>query len=352
MNVSADGLRRLIARIFFRGGCSDAEAARVADYLVEANLVGHDSHGVIRTVAYIDWLLAGKVLADRDATVVLESDSLAVLDGNFGFGQTIGEQAVDRGIEKCRRQGVAVIALRNSGHLGRIGDWPLRAARAGLTSLHFVNTSGAGMLVAPFGGIDRRLSACPIAAGVPTPGGEPLLVDVSMCTIAEGKIRVALNKGVPVPDGCIIDSQGRPTNEPRVFYADPPGAILPMGQHKGYALAMITEVLAGAFTGGSCTSPEHAQRLANSMFSVYFSPSHFGEAEGIGAEIARFIEFVKSSRRADEEIDILVPGEVETRSRAVRLRDGVSLDPSTWRQLLDTAARVGIEQREAEGLVT
>lgn len=351
MNVSAHGLRRLTARIFSGGGCDPTEAERVAHYLIEANLVGHDSHGVIRTTAYIDWLLAGKVLANQQLTTILETDALAVVDGNFGFGQTIGELAVDLGIAKCARHGVAVIALRNSGHLGRIGDWPLRAAQAGLVSLHFVNTSGAGMLVAPYGGIDRRLSACPIAAGVPVAGSEPLLVDVSMCTIAEGKIRVALNKGVPVPDHCIIDSQGQPTNDPRVFYADPPGAILPMGQHKGYALAMITEVLAGAFTGGSCTSPAHAQRLANSMFSVYFDPRHFGDADSIGAEVRRFVEFVKSARRADANQEILVPGEIESRCRASRLGTGIPLDPSTWRQLLDVAARVNVAPAEAEELI-
>src|SRR4029077_19129491 len=126
------------------------------------------------------------------------------------------------GIEKSARHGVAVIALRNSGHLGRIGDWPLIAAQAGKLSLHFVNTTGAGILVAPHGGINRRLSANPIAAGIPVQGRPPMILDMSACTLAEGKIRVALNKGVAVPDNCIIDAQGRPTTDPRVFYADPP----------------------------------------------------------------------------------------------------------------------------------
>src|SRR5205085_6469122 len=139
------------------------------------------------------------------------NDAIAVVDGQFGFGQTIGEQAMELGIAKSARHGVAVVALRNSGHLGRIGDWPLQAARAGKLSLHFVNTTGAGILVAPFGGISRRLSANPIAAGVPVAGGPPLVLDMSACTIAEGKIRVARNRGGPVPEGCLLDSRGRPT---------------------------------------------------------------------------------------------------------------------------------------------
>jgi hydroxycarboxylate dehydrogenase B len=123
-------------------------------------------------------------------------------------------------------------------------------AAAGKLSLHFVNTTGAGILVAPFGGINRRLSANPIAAGIPIPNGPPLILDMSACTLAEGKIRVALNKGVPVPENCIIDAQGMPTTDPRVFYADPPGAILSIAAHKGYGLAVLCEVMAGGLTGG------------------------------------------------------------------------------------------------------
>src|SRR5207253_1181254 len=145
----------------------------------------------------------------------------------------IGEQAMNLGIAKAVRHGVAVVALWNSGHLGRIGDWALMAAEVGKLSLHFVNTSGAGILVAPYGGINRRLSANPIAAGVPVRGGSPIILDMSACTIAEGKIRVALNKGVPVPDQCLIDAEGRPTYDPKVFYGPPPGAILSIAGHKG-----------------------------------------------------------------------------------------------------------------------
>src|SRR4051812_12140555 len=224
MKIHSDPLRTLITDIFHAAGCDGAEAGRVATRLVEANLVGHDSHGVIRVSSYVQWLKAGKVLAGRSIEVVFENEAIAVVDGQFGFGQTIGEQAMRLGIDKCSRHGVAVVALRNSGHLGRIGDWPLMAAEAGKISLHFVNTTGAGILVAPFGGINRRLSANPIAAGVPMAGGRPLLLDISACTVAEGKIRVALNKGVHVPENCLLDAKGQPTTDPKVFYADPPGA--------------------------------------------------------------------------------------------------------------------------------
>ncbi len=276
MRFQADRLRELTAAIFQAAGCQPAEAGRIAFHLVDANLVGHDSHGVIRIPSYIQWLRTGKVLPGRTLQVVFENEALAVVDGQFGFGQTVGAQAMELGIEKSARHGVAVIALRNSGHLGRIGDWPLMAVRRGKLSVHFVNTSGAGILVAPYGGINRRLSANPIAAGIPVAGGPPLLLDISACTLAEGKIRVALNKGVPVPANCIIDAGGRPTTDPRVFYADPPGAILPIAGHKGYGLGVLCEVLAGALTGGGCSNPANADRVVNGMLSIIIDPGRCG----------------------------------------------------------------------------
>jgi uncharacterized oxidoreductase len=351
MNLRPDRLRELTTAIFHAAGCEPPEAERVAAHLVEANLVGHDSHGVIRVASYVKWLRAGKVLAGRTLQVAFENEVLAVVDGQFGFGQTVGEQAVQLGIDKSGRHGVAVVALRNAGHLGRIGDWPLMAARADRLSLHFVNTSGAGILVAPFGGISRRLSANPIAAGIPVAGGPPMILDISACTIAEGKIRVALNKGVPVPEGCLIDARGRPTTDPRVFYADPPGSILSIAGHKGYGLAVLCEVLAGALTGGGCSNPANADRLANGMLSIYLDPARFQNDATFAAEVQRLIAWVKSSEKAAPDGDILMPGEVEERTKARRLRDGIDLDATTWAQLLDTAQAVGVGPEQVRGIL-
>jgi uncharacterized oxidoreductase len=346
MTVSAPVLRRLVAAMFAAAGCSAEEADRVAAHLVEANLVGHDSHGVIRVPSYVQWLGEGKVIANQTIEVVSESESIAVVDGRFGLGQSIGEQAVRLGMEKAKSTGLSAVALRNSGHLGRIGDWPLMAAEAGLLSLHFVNTSGAGNLVAPYGGINRRLSANPVAAGVPVPGREPLLMDISACTIAEGKIRVALNKGVTVPNNCIIDSEGRPTNEPKVFYADPPGAILPIAGHKGYALSMIAEMFAGALTGSSCTNPANAGRVVNGMFSLYLDRKAFQSDAEWDAETNRFIDFVKSSAPTTPGGEILVPGEPESRTRAKRFANGIELDDTTWGQISATCTKLGVNPDE------
>jgi uncharacterized oxidoreductase len=346
MKYRHDRLRDFTAAIFHAAGCRTSEAQCIAAHLVEANLVGHDSHGVIRVPSYVRWLKDGKVLAGQTLRVVFENDAIAVVDGQFGFGQTVGEQAMRLGIEKAAKHGVAVIALRNSGHLGRIGDWAEQVAAAGQLSLHFVNTTGAGILVAPFGGIHRRLSANPIAAGIPVPNGPPLILDISTCTLAEGKIRVALNKGVPVPEDCILDARGMPTTDPRVFYADPPGAILPIAGHKGYGLAVLCEVLAGALTGGGCSNPANADRVANGMLSIVLDGTRFQGEDAFRIEIQRFVAWVKSSAKAAPDGEILMPGEIEERTKAQRLRDGIDIDATTWSQIVDTAHSLGLDENQ------
>lgn len=346
--LKSNELTDLAERIFAAAGCQSEEARRVATRLIGANLVGHDSHGAIRIPSYVQWLRDGKVFANKSINIVTETDTLAVVDGQFGLGQTIGEQAMQVGIDKAKQSGVAVIALRNAGHLGRVGDWPEMVAQAGMLSLHFVNTSGAGMLVAPFGGIDRRLSANPFAAGVPVANAQPIILDMSACTIAEGKVRVCLNQGVSAPAGCLIDSDGNPTVDPQKFYADPPGAILPIAGHKGYGLSVIIEMLAGALTGGSCTNPANSFRVVNNMLSIIVDREHFGPAEEFYPEVSRFIEFVKSSRTVVPGGEILVPGEIEQRVKAKRLADGIELDDVTWKQICQTCRSLGVTHNFAE----
>ena len=202
--IAAGELREFVARAFVAAESSSEEARVVGDHLVDANLAGHDSHGVIRVAKYLDWHARGMVLANRRATVVRESVANAVVDGGFGYGQVIGREAMGIAIDKARRAGLCALAIRNAGHLGRIGAWAEQVAAAGLASVHFVNTSGFGILVAPHGGSDRRLSANPIAAGAP--GDVPIILDISTSAIAEGKIQVALNRGDALPPGCTIDS--------------------------------------------------------------------------------------------------------------------------------------------------
>lgn len=340
MKITAESLTTLTRNVFLAAGCEQAEADCVADHLVKANLSGHDSHGVIRIARYLPWLRKGLVLANQKVKVVIENDAMAMLDGCSGMGQAIGTQAVRMGIEKSDRSGVSVVALGKVGHLGRIGHWAEMAADAGRVSVHFVNTTGLGGVVAPFGGMDRRLSVNPIAAGVPVAGADPVILDISTTKVAEGKIILARTRGEALPADCIIDGEGRPSTDPNVFYDDP-GAMLPFGGHKGYGLGIIADLLAGALTVGGCTNPANNVQLHNGMLSIYIDPRLFGDESFRNGEIHRFIDYVKSSRTIREDGQVLMPGELEALKRKKLLRDGIELDGSTCE--LITAACESLE---------
>jgi uncharacterized oxidoreductase len=349
MSISRANPERLyqgVRAIFAAAGCAAQEAHEVADHLVEANIVGHDSHGVIRVAKYIDWQKQGMVLANRKPKTLRDEGVLLMIDGQFGYGQSVARAALASAIERARSKGLAVLALRNVGHLGRIGAWAEMAAAAGLVSLHFVNTSGFGILVAPHGGSDRRLSANPIAAGVPMKDAAPMILDMSTCVIAEGKIQVARNKKEPIPAGAILDGKGQPTRDAEVFYANPPGAILPIAGHKGSGLSLMCEVLAGALTGGGSSHPDNptAKRLVNNMLSVLIAADSLCGESAFVADVQRLKSWVKSSPPITPGGEVLVPGEVEQRVRADREKNGIPLDDATRGQIMSAAQAVGLDR--------
>lgn len=342
--VPQERLRPIVGDIFAAAGCGAEEARQIADHLVDANLAGHDSHGVIRVAKYVDWQRQGMVLPNGRIEVLRDEGMLMLLDGGFGYGQSLGRTAMTMAIERARSTGVAVMALRNVGHLGRIGAWAEMATAAGLLSVHFVNTSGFGLLVAPHGGSDRRLSANPIAAGVPVAGGPPMILDMSTCVIAEGKIQVARNKGVPLPDGAVLDGHGRPTDSADTFYADPPGAILPIAGHKGSGLSILCEVLAGALTGGGSSHPGNASanRLVNNMLTILIDAEGLAGREPFAADVDRLREWVKGSPPLTAGGEVLLPGEPERRTRREREAAGIPLDDATRAQIAAAATAVGL----------
>ncbi len=347
-------LQGFVAAIFAAAGTSQDEGDRIAHHLIGANLTGHDSHGVIRVPRYVLWLQNGSVVAGRGLEVVKDSATHAVVDGGFGFGQTIGPLAVDLGISKAKAAGLAVIALRNSGHIGRIGDWAERAAAEGLVSIHFVNVA-QGELVAPFGGVDRRFSTNPVCIGAPQPGRDPLILDFATSVVAEGKVLVASNGGKPVPHGALIEPDGTLSSNPETLYGPLAGtsvrdagagrgALRAFGEHKGSGIAFMCEILAGCLTGGPTSGPipgGKRGRVGNGMLSIYLDPSHFGAANF--AETAReYALYLKASRPASPGGEVLVPGEPEARTRAKRLHEGIPLQVDTWAALTQTAASLGV----------
>ncbi|CAH2599148.1 Hydroxycarboxylate dehydrogenase B [Rhodovastum atsumiense] len=352
--IPAGTLRDLVSAIFRGVGCDKAEAARIAFYLVSANLTGHDSHGVIRVPRYVDDVRAGRTLVGQSIDIVSESPTHAVVDGQYGFGQTIAPQAVDLGIRKAREAGLSVIALRRSAHAGRIGDWGERAAEAGLISLHFVNVEN-GELVAPYGGTARRFATNPVCIGIPPMPGRPmLLLDFATSVVAEGKVLVASNGGKPVPEGALIGADGRLSTDPATLYGslepngprkpeNGTGAIRAFGEHKGSGLAFMCEILAGVLCGGGPSGPRHGpeRRIGNGMLSIYLDPQHFGARDFVAETIA-YAEYVKSSSPADGFAEVLLPGEPEARTRAEREARGVPLQIDTWTNLCWIATALGV----------
>jgi hydroxycarboxylate dehydrogenase B len=357
--VQADRLEDLIGEIFSAAGCSDAESTRVARRLVSANLTGHDSHGVVRTQRYVQSLAAGAQVADATVEVMVDGDAFAVVDGCFGMGQTVGEQAVQLGIDKARAHGVAVVALRHAGHLGRIGDWAEMAALAGIVSIHFVNVAG-GLLVAPFGGAERRMGTNPVAIGVPRPGEAPVVLDFATSVVAEGKALVALDGGPAVPKGSLITDDGDLSDDPAVLYGevrpgsvpDPrrgPGALRAMGEHKGSGLSMMCELLAGVLTG-SGTAEE--RRFCNGMLSVYLTPEAFGSGDDFAAGVRQYVDWFRSARPARGSTEVLAPGEPEQRRRAERLENGITLPDGTWASIQAAAVEVGLDGTKVSQVAT
>ena len=336
-------LRQLVSAVFAANGSEQVEADLIGNHLVEANLAGHDSHGVIRTPIYIQWLKDGDVLANRRLQITHEMDSLALVDGQQGYGQSIGRQVVELGLEKCRRHGAAVVAVKNSGHLGRIGHWAELAADAGCVSLHFVNTSGKGMFVVPAGGVEPRLSVNPVTIGVPVEGRSHVVLDIAAAAAAEGKLKVARNAGNLVPDNWILDAEGQPTNDPNAFYGPPMGAILPIAGHKGYGLSFMVELLAGALTGNGC-SQKGKTRLEQGMLSIFVDPSQLPMQDFFGPDAARYIDFVKSCRPATAGTPVLVPGEIEDKRRQDRTENGIELDDKTWQQIVASARECSVPE--------
>lgn len=346
MKLNPQALETLVSQIFVSRGCRIEEATCIAEHLVDSNLTGYDSHGVIRVPQYIQWLDEKKLIANRDLKLIIDSDALTVADGQLGFGLSLARQAVDIGIQKCRQLGVSLVGLRNCGHLGRIGHWSKVAADQGIIALHFVNSSGFGMFVVPSGGLDPRLSVNVISAGIPVEGQNPVVLDISAAAAAEGKLMVARNAGVSVPDDWIIDANGDPTNDPNLFYGPPRGAILPLGGHKGYGLGLVIDLLAGALTGGGCSS-EGKTQLEQSMLGIYIDPEKLDTNNNIPKEVRRYIDFVRTSRPTDPKNKIRIPGENADSLRKTNAA-GIEIDNSTWQQIAQTALTCGLNESDIE----
>ncbi len=348
--INHKNLRAIVDAICTHGGSEGDEPRLVAENLVTANLMGHDSHGVGMLPRYIACAQSGALQANAHANIARDSGALVVIDGQTGYGQVIGREAMDIGIARAKEHGVAIVATRNSFHLDRIGAWAERCAHAGFISMHHTNVIGARMMVAPYGGSEGRYTTNPYTVGMPATAESPMTVlDMATSVVAMGKVRVAKNKGEPMADGILLDADGAPSNDPNVMYSQPSGAVMPFGGHKGGGLALINELLAGALTGGHAIRPETAPNndtILNNMLSIIIDPTKLVENDFMREEIDATLKWVKSSKPIDPEAPVLVPGEPEQIMKVKREADGVPIDDNTWEEILAAGDSVGFGRNQ------
>ena len=347
--IELDALRSAMRLVVQGFGSLPDEVAAVADNLIDANLTGHDSHGIGMLPRYAEAYLEGTLKPNAHVRVLFDAGAMLRLDGEAGFGQVIGHEAIALGVERARKHGSAIAALGNSHHLGRIGAWAEQAADAGFVSLHFVNVV-ARPIVAPFGGAKAGFGTNPFTAGVPLRGRDPLILDFATSMIAQGKTRVAFNKGESLPDGCVIDDRGRPSTDPRWSVIEPWGAILTFGAHKGYGMAVLSELLGGALAAGRVGSRDDGmrRRVLNGMLSVLIDPAALGGVEAFESEAISFVDSLHAAPPREGFERVLIAGDPERANRARRAAEGVPVDTATWQQILHAAESLGVEPRLVE----
>jgi len=325
-------LRTLLQQYLLRVNTPADIAQKVADNLVEASLKGHDSHGVTLLPRYIRAILAGDLQPDARLRTVRDAGAVLSFDGGHGFGQLLGEQAMQAGIDRVQQYGVALVGLSNSHHLGRIGAWAEQVAAAGLVSIHFANVA-APSAVLPFDGLRARLGTNPFCVGIPLADRPPVVLDFATSAIAGNKARVAWNEGRPIPPGCAVDANGEPTTDPGVLMNEPRGALLPFGGHKGAGLSLICSLLGAALTGGETESHDIAPRagIINNMLSILFDPKKLGAGESYQQELLAQVEWVRHDQQGR---DVQIPGEPEQRARARRSEEGIAIDEVSWQEFV------------------
>ncbi len=334
-NFTAKELTTICLNVFQKLNIPAAEAEIVTRSMVDANRVGHDSHGVIHLPKYVRELAEGLIHPNASTETRHESASIAVLDGKWGFGPVIATRAVELAIQKAKQTDISSVAVSRCNEVGRLGGYACLATDAGMIALLMANDHGGGACVAPHGGIEGRLSTNPLACAVPIEGQEPIVLDMSTSVVASGKIRVQQHRNEPLPHGWLINTDGETTTDADDFYGVPPAALLPFGgiaAHKGFGLSVIVDILAGALTGAGCSRSDDA-RVGNGLFVLVLNVASFREFPGFSAEIERFIAYLKSAKRAAGVDAIRMPGERGWHEQRKREQEGIPIDAQTWQQI-------------------
>lgn len=340
--IPADRLKAISETLFQGAGVSAHEAEIVARHLIDANLAGHDSHGVLRTLTYCDRVEKGHIVAGAKIDIEKETPTTIVANGNWGFGFVVTETITRKLIEKARTQNVAVGTIHYQGHIGRLSDYPLMAIGEGMIGMITADSGRSPKRVTPFGGIEPKLGTNPICMAFPSNLEAPFYFDMATCAGAAGKLEIAEARGEHVPEGWLIDKNGNPTTDPATVKDG--GSILPMGGregYKGYALAAMVEILSGLLTGLGFGVEPTGKHNDGCFISIY-NVEAFRPLETFKAEVTEFAEYLKATRPAPGVEEVLYPGEIEHKRRVVNLRDGIYVEDQTWNRLKALADKYGV----------
>jgi uncharacterized oxidoreductase len=333
-------LRQLSYQIFRNAGATEEDARIVADHLVDSNLAGHDSHGVIRMPGYARGVKGGGIKPSTEYEIMKETPTTAVIDGKGGWGIVLTLKATEMAVEKAKNYTFGAIGIHRCSHIGRLGDFPPRIAKHGMAG--FVLLNGGGRFTAPFGGTGRRLPPNPLAFSAPIDDRKCIMLDMTTSVVAGGKIDIKRARGQRMPEGWVIDAEGKPIYDPNDFDK---GAVLPLGGiqfgHKGYGLAMMIDVLAGGLSWAGC-SRQSPTRGASGVLVMAINISSFIELNEFKKEVQGLIEWVKSSPTLSGFDEIYYPGEIEEIEREKREREGIYIEDETWNRITEVAKELGV----------
>ena len=339
--VQSEKLREIAFELLQAVGASEEEASTVARHCIGANLAGHDSHGIINIPVYIERVLAGHIVPGAPIDVVKETATTTVVDGNWGFGFVVSEHVMQTTIEKARQGGVAAATVLRQSHVGRVADYPVMAASADMIGMMTADSGRAAKSVVPFGGREPRLGTNPICIAMPSTLDGPLFVDMATSAVAAGKITLAAARGDAIPHGWLVDKHGAPTTDPRDRVD---GAMLPLGGtegHKGYGLSVMVEILSGVLTGlGFGHDP--SGRHNDGCFMAVFNVEAFRPVDEFKREVVDFARYLKSCPPADGFHQVYYPGELEHLRTQRALKEGITVEESTWAKLVALAGEYGL----------
>ena len=345
--IRADDLRAAVQCLFVAAGLPAADAALVAGDLVEGDLCGLTSHGVLRAAEYVDALLSGRLHPGAEPALRRQTASTGVYDCGWNLGIVSAHRLVDRLLAKAASGGLAAVVGVECHHIGRLGSYASRIARAGF--LGFVSAAGTAHChyVVPWGGRAGRLATNPLAYGIPS-GAEPIILDMSTSMYAEGKVRAARTLGQRLPEGVILDGQGRPSTDPEDFYRQPHGHILPFGGamgYKGFGLGVLVETLGRCLPGLLVSQEGKSYRMGNGVFMAALDPAAFCDGHAFAAAVADLKAYITSAPPAPGHDAVRMPGGYDAAIRRRRLAEGIPLAPQVRKSLLAAARRAGLSQQ-------